>query len=101
LMRTGPVTDADQTKLWVYNIPRDCGWCQIGETSIRLEVHIKKHKYNLAQGLPEKSKLAQHAHEEGNKIHWKQAKVLQIEPNTTYRKYKETVHMSLVVHPIG
>jgi hypothetical protein len=25
LMRTGPVTDADQTKLWVYNIPRDCG----------------------------------------------------------------------------
>jgi hypothetical protein len=28
-------------------------------------------------------------------------KVLETEPNITYRKYKESVHMSLVVHPIG
>jgi hypothetical protein len=32
---------------------------------------------------------------------WKEAKVLQIEPNTTYRKYKESTHMSLVDHPIS
>jgi hypothetical protein len=28
--------------------------------------------------------------------YWKEAKVLQIEPNTTYRKYKESAHMSVV-----
>jgi hypothetical protein len=32
---------------------------------------------------------------------WKEAKVLQIEPNTTHRKYKESAHMSLVDHPIS
>jgi hypothetical protein len=29
--------------------------------------------------------LAQHAYGEGHKIWWKEAKVLQIEPNATYR----------------
>jgi hypothetical protein len=32
---------------------------------------------------------------------WKEAKILQIEPNTTYREYKESVHMSLIDHPIS
>jgi hypothetical protein len=49
----------------------------------------------------EKSKLAQHAYKECHKIFWKEAKVLQIEPNTTYRKYKEPAHMSLIDHPIS
>jgi predicted GIY-YIG superfamily endonuclease len=87
----------------VYNIPCDGGRCYIGETSRPLEVRIKEHKYNLTQGLLEKSKLAQHACEEEHKICWKEAKVLQIEPNTTYtyRKYKESAHMSLIDHPIS
>jgi hypothetical protein len=55
----------------------------------------------LLQGLLEKSKLNQHANEEGHKVCWKEAKILQIEPNTTYRKYKESAHISLVAHPIS
>jgi hypothetical protein len=47
LMKTEPVTDAQQMKQCVYNIPRDCGKCYIGETSRPSEVHIKEHKYNL------------------------------------------------------
>jgi hypothetical protein len=70
----------------VYNIACDCGRCYIGETSRLLEVLIKEHKYKLKQDLLEKSKLAQHAYEEGQKTCWKEAMVLQIEPNTTYRK---------------
>jgi hypothetical protein len=66
-----------------------------------LEVRIKEHKYNLTQGLFEKSKLAQHAYEESHKIGWKEAKVVQIEPNTTYRKSKESAHMSVADYPIG
>jgi hypothetical protein len=53
------------------------------------------------QGLLEKSKLAQHAYKEDLKICWPEAMVLQIVPNTTYRKYKESAHMSLVAHPIS
>jgi hypothetical protein len=67
-----------------------------GETSRPLEVHIKEHKYNLMQGLLEKSKLAQYAYEEGHKICWKEVKALQTELNTTYRKYKESTNMSLI-----
>jgi hypothetical protein len=44
-----------------------------------LKVRITEHKYNLAQGLLEKSKLAQHTYEVGNKICWKEANILQIE----------------------
>jgi hypothetical protein len=51
-----------------------------------LEVRNKEHKYNLTPGPLEKSKSAQHAYEEGQKMCWKEAKVLQIEPNTIYRK---------------
>jgi hypothetical protein len=31
----------------------------------------------------------------------KEAKVLQIESNTTYKKYKESAHMSVLDHPIS
>jgi hypothetical protein len=72
----------------------ECGRCSFAETGRPLEeVRIKEHKCNLTQGLLENSKSAQHAYKEGYRTHWKEAKVLQIEPNTTY-------HMFLVAHPI-
>jgi hypothetical protein len=49
----------------------------------------------------EKSKTDQLAYGEGYKICWNEAKVLQIEPNTTYRKYKESTHMSPLDYPIS
>jgi hypothetical protein len=52
-----------------------------------LEVRIKEHKYYLTQGLLKKIKIS-------HEICWNEAKVLQIEPNTTYRKYKESAHVS-------
>jgi hypothetical protein len=101
LMDTGPIRDAQQTKQNGYSIPCDCGWCYIRETSRTLEVCIKEHRYNLTQGLLEQSKLAQHTYEEAHKICWNEVKVLQIEPNTTCRKYKESTHMSLIDYPIS
>jgi hypothetical protein len=84
-----------------YNIPCDCGRYYISETRRPLEVRIKEHKYNLTQGLLEKSKFSQHAYKEGHKICWKEAKALQIEPNTIYRKYKESAQTSLLDHLIS
>jgi predicted GIY-YIG superfamily endonuclease len=88
-MKPGPVRDDQKMKESVYNIPCVCGRCYIGETNTPLEVRIKKHKYNLTQCLLEKSKLVQPAYEEGHKICWNEVRALQIEPNTTYRKYKK------------
>jgi hypothetical protein len=62
LMKTKPVRDAQQTQC-VYSIPCDCDRCHIGETGRPLEGRIKEHKYNLTQGLLEKSKFAKHAYE--------------------------------------
>jgi hypothetical protein len=53
-----------------------------------------EHRHNLQQGLLEKSKLAQHAYEEGHKVGWDDARVLEIESNSRYKKYKESVHMA-------
>jgi hypothetical protein len=93
LTKIVPVTEAQQTKQCVYNIPCDYACYYIGETSRTSEVCITEHKHNLTQGLLEKSKSAQHAYEEGYKLCQNEAKVLQTQPDTTYRKYKESTHM--------
>jgi hypothetical protein len=66
-----------------------------------LGVRIKGHKHNLKQGLLEKSKLAQHIYEEGHRIKWAEAKAIQKEPNTIYRKYKEFAHMAYLENTIS
>jgi hypothetical protein len=60
---------------------------------------IWEHGHNLKNGLLEKSKLAQHAFEEDHQISWNEAKVLHIESNSRYRKYKESAHMACMNNP--
>jgi predicted GIY-YIG superfamily endonuclease len=62
MIKSGSLRDVQQTKQCVYSIPCDCSTCYIGETSRPLEVRIKDHKYNLTEGLLEKSKLALEGH---------------------------------------
>jgi hypothetical protein len=45
-------------------------------------------------GLLQKSKLAQHAYEEDHTIGWGEARILEIESNSRYSKYKELAHMA-------
>jgi predicted GIY-YIG superfamily endonuclease len=101
LMTIRPDRGLEQTMQCVCSIPCECGRCYIGETSRPLQVRIKEHKHNLRQGLLEKPRLAKLAYEEGHKICWNEARVLQTEPNIIYRKYKESAHMSLLVNPIS
>jgi hypothetical protein len=53
-------------------------------------VWLREHRHNLQQGLLKKSKLAQHACEEGHRVGWDDARVLETESNSRYRKYKES-----------
>jgi hypothetical protein len=49
----------------------------------------------------EKSKLAQHAYEEGHRIGWEEAEILQIETNSRYRKLKKSAYMTCMVNSIS
>jgi hypothetical protein len=55
----------------------------------RLPEPLREHRHNLKEGHLEKSKLAQHAFEEGQRVNWDEARILEIESNSRYRKYKE------------
>jgi hypothetical protein len=67
LARTRPERDPQQTAHCIYSISCECGRCYIGETGRPLAVRIREHKHNLNEGLLDKSKLAQHAYEEGHR----------------------------------
>jgi hypothetical protein len=64
-------------------------------------VRLREHRHNLKDGLLEKSKLAPHAYEEDHKVMWDQARVLEVESNSRFRKYKESAHMACSTNPIS
>lgn len=64
----------------------------VSEMGRPLSMKLRKYKYNLKEGHFDKSKLALHAFEEGHKINWTQALILQFEPHHAFWKYKETAH---------
>jgi hypothetical protein len=101
LMRTRPMSDPQLTAHCIYNIPCECGRSYVGETGRPLSVRIGEHKFNLQYDLLDKSKLAQHAFEEGHQISWNEATILQIEVNSRQRKYKEFAHMACMEIPIS
>jgi predicted GIY-YIG superfamily endonuclease len=101
LMKTRPNTDPQRTAECAYSIPCECGRIYIGETGRPLAVRLREHKHNFKEGLIEKSKLAQHAYEEDRKVMWDEARVLEVESNSRYRKYKESAHMACSTNPLA
>jgi hypothetical protein len=49
----------------------------MGETGRPLAVRISEHRHNLQQGLLEISKIVQHAYEEGHRVGWDDARILE------------------------
>jgi hypothetical protein len=58
-------------------------------------------RHNLREGLLAKSKLAQHAYEEGHRVSWDEARILEIESNSRHKKYKVPAHMACSTNPIS
>jgi hypothetical protein len=54
----------------------------IGETGRSLATQLREHKHNFKEGLIEKSKLAQHAYEEGHRVIRNKARILEIDPSS-------------------
>jgi predicted GIY-YIG superfamily endonuclease len=85
LVRTRPKRYLQQMAHCVYSIPCECGRRYNGETGRLLAVRIREHKHNLNEGILDKSKLAQHAYEEGHRVDWDEARVLEIESHSRYK----------------
>jgi hypothetical protein len=100
-MKTRPERDPQQNAQCVYSIPCECGRSYIGETDRPVALWLREHRHNLQEGLLEKSKLAHYAYEEGHRVGWDDARILKIEINSRYRKYKESVHMACLTNPIS
>jgi hypothetical protein len=64
-------------------------------------MRLREHRHNLKQGLLEISKLAKHAYEEGHKVGWNEARILDIKSHSKYKKYKEAAHMACSINPIS
>jgi hypothetical protein len=64
-------------------------------------VRLREQKYNLKEGLYERSKLAAHAFEEGQRVAWDQAEILEVERNSLCRKLKETAYIMCCNNPIS
>jgi predicted GIY-YIG superfamily endonuclease len=94
-MRTRPERDPQQC---IYSIPCECGRRYIGETHRPLAMRLHKHRHNLKEGLLKKSELAQHAYEV-HMVGWNEARILEIENNSRYRKYKDSGHVVCLTNP--
>ena len=70
------------------------------DTLVKQAVQVHEHRHNVKEGLLEKSKLAQHAFEKGHKVDWDEDRILEIESNTRYRKYKESAYMACLTSPM-
>jgi hypothetical protein len=100
LMRSRAKGDARQTAHCICSISCECGINCISEVSRPLILHIQEQRPNLKDSFLEKLKLAQHAFEE-DQAGWSKFKILQIERNRRYRKYKETAHMVCLTDSIS
>jgi AraC-like DNA-binding protein len=100
-MKTRPERDPLQTAQCIYIIPCECGRSYIGETGRSLAVWIREYRHSLKQFLLEKSKLAQHAYEDSHRVGWDEARILEFESNSRYRKYNESAHMACLTNPIS
>jgi hypothetical protein len=76
-------------------------WQKLGETGRLLAMRLREHGHNIKERLLEKSKLSQLAYEEGHRVSWDEARILEIESNNRYRKCKESTLMACLPNPIS
>jgi hypothetical protein len=100
-METRPDREPLQTARFICNVPCECGRSFISETGRHLAVLVRERRHTLQQSLLEKSKLSQRAYEAGHAVGLDNSRILQIENNSRYRKYKESDHVACLTNPIS
>jgi hypothetical protein len=66
-----------------------------------LAVQLRERRHIHIECFQEKSKLAQHVYEEGHSVGWDEARILEIEISSRYRKHKESARVICLTDPIS
>jgi hypothetical protein len=101
LMKTRLEGDSQQMAQCICSIPCECGRSYIGKTGRPLTKQLCGRGHSLKECLIEKSKLAEYANDEGHRVGWDEARILEIESNSRYRKYKKSAHVSCLTNLIS
>jgi hypothetical protein len=101
LVKTRLERDPQQMAQCFYRISCECSRSYIGEISRPLAMWLCEHLHNFKEHPLENSKLAQHACEEDHRLITDEARILENESNSRYRKYKESAHMVCLTNPIS
>jgi hypothetical protein len=101
LMKRRSERDPQQMAQCFYSIPSECGRSYSCETGRPLAMWLCEYRHDLKEGLLEKSKVVQRAYEEGHRVGCDEARILEIESNSRYRKYKESAHVACLTNPIS
>ena len=85
----------------VYSIPCSCGVKYIGETGRCIKIRIQEHKRYLRAGLLTHSAVAEHQHETGHTILFKNSQVLSKEPHFYDQKIREAIEIHKCPHNLN
>ena len=95
LTKTRPPNQTQESKNWIYNIPRECEKRYIGETCRTLQTRVNEYKRNTTNGEIDKSKIAENSWEQKHRFQWDKASIISKEENS---KDQETQRFR--VHPL-
>jgi hypothetical protein len=73
----------------------------IGGTGRPLATWLYEHRHSLRESPLEKLKVVQPAYEEGHRVGWDEAKILEIEINSKHRLYRESTDMACLANLIS
>jgi hypothetical protein len=79
--------DPQQMAQYAYSIPCQYSKSYSGESSRSLAMRLIKHRHNFQQGLLDKSKLVQHSYEEGKRVIWDEASILEINATADWSQF--------------
>jgi hypothetical protein len=95
VMKTRPERDLQQTAQCIYSIPSECGRSRNRQTSSRAA------PWTQAQSPAGSSRKIKISPTCLWRVGWDDARILEIESNSRYRRYKESAHIACLTNPIS
>jgi hypothetical protein len=95
-LSTRPDRNSQQTIHCICSIPCACGRSYVGGIGRPLAMWLHEHSKSF-----KKLKVVQPVYEEGHRVGWDEAKILDTESNSRHGKYRESSYMACLVNLIS
>jgi hypothetical protein len=86
---------------YICSIPCECGINNGCETGRPIAMWFHEHWHNFKEGLLKKIKISPTCLWGGHKVSWDKVKILEIQSNSRYRKYKKSNLMECLTNITG